>query len=73
MRKQGNHRRTNTNFVRRLCCGFGLTESPRAGAFDSAKNRISLISLHAKKHKCQRRKRQSVTAIREKSQTLKFV
>jgi len=34
----------------------------RGGAFDSAKN-----------HKRQRRKRQSVTAKREKSQTPKFV
>ena len=32
------------------------------GAFDSAKN-----------HKCQRRKRQSITAKQEKSQTPKFV
>ena len=35
---------------------------PKWGAFDSAKN-----------HKRQRRKRQSVTAKREKSQTPKFI
>jgi len=42
--------------------GFGSAEvSAIGGAFDSAKN-----------HKRQRRKRQSVTAKREKSQTPKF-
>jgi len=39
-----------------------LTANPERGAFDSAKN-----------HKRQRRKRQSVTIKREKSQTPKFV
>ena len=39
-----------------------VDQSQRWGAFDSAKN-----------HKRQRRKRQSVTAKREKSQTPKFV
>jgi len=43
-------------------CGVGLPQSWHlGGAFDSAKN-----------HKRQRRKRQSVTAKREKSQTPKF-
>ena len=41
---------------------FFKTDSLIGGAFDSAKN-----------HKRQRRKRQSVTAKREKSQTPKFV
>ena len=39
-----------------------VEKSPKRGTFDSAKN-----------HKRQRRKRQSVTAKREKSQTPKFV
>jgi len=45
--------------------GIGVENRPNlkfGGAFDSAKN-----------HKRQRRKRQSVTAKREKSQTPKFV
>ena len=69
-------------FYRHICCGYGgktggernlvIFEdkpidtgeniSPRGGAFDSAKN-----------HKRQRRKRQSVTAKREKSQTPKIL
>ena len=52
----------NSQITLSPCLTFIPKKSVGRGAFDSAKN-----------HKRQRRKRQSVTAKREKSQTLKFV
>ena len=65
--------------------GSGWTPAKRdiksVGTVRSGRVKIQLIVLHrrvvavisAKKHKRQRRKRQSVTAKREKSQTPKFI
>jgi len=58
----GNFTRIFTYKPNDLVTKFKEMRLPGWGAFDSAKN-----------HKRQRRKRQSVTAKREKSQTPKFV